>query len=236
MARLGARCILATLFAYLILSDPSREIVLQGWHFFDRFTPFHVLWIIWVGGMVMQLFPLGRFTALGSHKVFERRFRPAGEGYSPRELKKHMAGVTLRAYLGVFLTWTALAAILFWGKARGLLRDADLFLISLSFFIFDLVCVLIWCPFRLLLGNRCCTTCRIFNWDHLMMFTPMLPVRGFYALSLIALAAAVWIAWELCALRHPERFWVRSNAALRCENCTDKLCIQYCEKSLFGGK
>ena len=25
-------------------------------------------------------------------------------------------------------------------------------------------------------------------------------------------------------ISHPERFWNGSNAAIRCENCTDKLC------------
>lgn len=29
---------------------------------------------------------------------------------------------------------------------------------------------------------------------------------------------------------HPERFWEHSNEALRCSNCTDKLCTQYCQK------
>ena len=31
-------------------------------------------------------------------------------------------------------------------------------------------------------------------------------------------------------LMHPERFWERTNAALRCASCTDKLCTQYCPK------
>ncbi len=47
-------------------------------------------------------------------------------------------------------------------------------------------------------GNKCCTTCRIFNWDHLMMFTPMLFVKGFSSYSLILVAISVFAAWEIC--------------------------------------
>jgi len=94
----------------------------------------------------------------------------------------------------------------------------------------DLICVLIWCPFRLIMKTRCCTTCRIFNWDHLMMFTPMLFVKSFFAASLLAMAIAVWAVWELCVAIYPERFWEGSNDALKCANCTDKLCTQYCRR------
>ena len=33
-----------------------------------------------------------------------------------------------------------------------------------------------------------------------------------------------------CVLIYPERFWEKSNAALKCAECTDKLCTQYCQK------
>ena len=80
------------------------------------------------------------------------------------------------------------------------------------------------------LKNKCCTTCRIFNWDHLMMFSPIIFMGGFYAVSLVTLALLAWLVWELCIMIYPERFWDRSNAALKCSECTDKLCTQYCRK------
>ena len=112
----------------------------------------------------------------------------------------------------------------------GVLGPAELFLISAAFYVCDLICVLIWCPFRLLMHTRCCTTCRIFNWDHLMMFTPMIFMGGFYAVSLLSLAFLAWLVWEVCIMMYPERFWDKSNAALKCSECTDKLCTQYCQK------
>lgn len=63
-----------------------------------------------------------------------------------------------------------------------------------------------------------------------MMFTPMLFVKGFFSLSLLAMSIVVWCAWELCVLIYPERFWEKSNIALKCSECTDKLCTQYCQK------
>ena len=53
---------------------------------------------------------------------------------------------------------------------------------------------------------------------------------GFYGLSLAVTATLAFLLWEWMLLRHPERFWERTNAALRCASCTDKLCTQYCRK------
>ena len=105
------------------------------------------------------------------------------------------------------------------------------YLITSLFFIGDIVCVLFWCPFRVIfMKNRCCTTCRIFNWDHLMMFSPMLFIRGFYTWSLIVVAIGVFVLWEILIYLHPERFWEKSNVNLKCSECTDKLCIRNCKE------
>ena len=112
----------------------------------------------------------------------------------------------------------------------GVVNKTGLFLISVVFYVCDLICVLIWCPFRLLMKTRCCTTCRIFNWDHLMMFSPLFFLGGFYGLSLAATATLAFLLWEWMLLRHPERFWEKTNGALSCASCTDKLCTQYCRK------
>ena len=43
--------------------------------------------------------------------------------------------------------------------------------------------------------------------DHLMMFSPLIFVGGFYAGSLVLMAAIAWLVWELCVMMYPERFW-----------------------------
>ena len=63
-----------------------------------------------------------------------------------------------------------------------------------------------------------------------MMFLPIVTVNSFYSWTLVIFAVVIWIVWELCVIIYPERFWENSNMALRCSECTDKLCTQYCRK------
>lgn len=103
-------------------------------------------------------------------------------------------------------------------------------MISVLFYVCDLICVLIWCPFRLIMKNPL-----LHNLPHLQL-GPSHDVLaaylhgGFYAVSLVVMAIAAWLVWELCVMMYPERFWDRANAALKCSECTDKLCTQYCHK------
>ena len=166
---------------------------------------------------------------MGSQKLFKEHFRPITEKINYQALRKYVISTTKSAYK-VFIIWTLLLAVIGVLYYTNVLDDAFLFMISVAFYVCDLICVLIWCPFRLIMKNRCCTTCRIFNWDHLMMFTPMLFVTGFYSFSLLLMAVAVWLVWELCVMMYPERFWEQTNEALKCSQCTDKLCTQYCQK------
>ena len=97
--------------------------------------------------------------------------------------------------------------------------------ISAGFYLSDVICVLFWCPFRVyFMKNRCCTTCRIFNWDHLMMFSPFIFIPGFFTWTLAGMAIIIFVAWGITFFLHPERFWDESNDALMCRNCTDELC------------
>ena len=179
--------------------------------------------------MIQQIIPIKNKLPLGSMKLFSDRFKPIRDKINYEALRDYISTTTKAAYK-VLLLWCGLIAaigILYW---TGVIGKMGLFMISVCFYVCDLICVLIWCPFRLLMKTRCCTTCRIFNWDHLMMFSPMIFMGGFYAVSLVTLALLAWLVWELCIMIYPERFWDRSNAALKCSECTDKLCTHYCQK------
>ena len=227
--RLVARCVILLLAFVLYFTGFEKHDILQGFAFFKKFSWLHVLWVIWMLDMLFQLLPIRHHIPLGSQKLFKFRFKPIREKINREALRNYIRSTTISAYK-VMILWCLLISAIGVLYYSGILNAAGLFLISTLFYVCDLICVLFWCPFRLLLKNRCCTTCRIFNWDHLMMFTPMLFVCGFYAYSLIALSLVVWVAWELSVVLHPERFWFMSNETLRCENCTDKLCTQYCQK------
>lgn len=229
MLRFGGRCAVLLICLILCFTASSPFDVLNGMNFFTTPSVLHLLWLIWVGDMVLQLIPAKKNIALGSKKLFGQYFTPAQVKQDLMALRRYIVATTKTAYK-ILILWGLLLAILGWLYFRGLIGNIGLFMVSVLFYVCDLICVLFWCPFRLMLKNRCCTTCRIFNWDHIMMFTPMMFVCGFYAYSLIFLALVVWVAWEMSVILHPERFWFMSNETLRCENCTDKLCTQYCQK------
>ena len=229
IVRLILRCFILAACILLFIFHPTEFGILESGNFFSRPSVFHLLWGVWVVDMFMQLVPVKNKVPLGSQKLFRQRFRPIREKINHQALRQYIISTTKAAYK-VMLLWIALLTVIGILYYNEIIDDIVLFLISAAFYVCDLICVLIWCPFRLILKNRCCTTCRIFNWDHLMMFTPMIFINGFYSRSLLILSFVVWFIWELFVLMYPERFWEHSNEALRCSECTDKLCTQYCQK------
>lgn len=232
-ARLVGRCIIFILCIWAWLVKPDIYFVLNGMNFFETLSPLHLLWAIWVVDMFLQIVPIKNKVPVGSQKLFANHFRPIRDKINHEALRSYIVATTKAAYK-VFILWCLLIVgiglLYYWG----IIDKIALFMISVLFYVCDLICVLIWCPFRLIMKNRCCTTCRIFNWDHLMMFSPLIFTNGFFTVSLVMMSVAAWLVWELCVMMYPERFWDHSNAALQCSECMDKLCTQYCQKLRNG--
>lgn len=232
-ARLVGRCIIFILCIWAWLVKPDIYFVLNGMNFFKTLSPLHLLWAIWVVDMFLQIVPIKNKVPIGSQKLFANHFRPIRDKINHEALRSYIVATTKAAYK-VFILWCLLIVgiglLYYWG----IIDKIALFMISVLFYVCDLICVLIWCPFRLIMKNRCCTTCRIFNWDHLMMFSPLIFTNGFFTRSLLIMSVIAWLVWELCVMMYPERFWDHSNAALQCAECTDKLCTQYCQKLRNG--
>ncbi len=228
-ARLIGRIVVLGLCVALWFVYPQSYDILQGMNFFRTLSPFHLLWGIWVFDMILQLIPTKSRLSLGSQKLFVFRFRPVREKINKQALKNHIQTATKAAYK-VMILWVLLLAALATLYYTHVIGKPMLFLFSVAFYVCDLICVLIWCPFRLIMKNKCCTTCRIFNWDHFMMFSPLLFMGGFFGLTLAGISIVCFMYWELCVLLYPERFLEITNASLQCSECTDKLCTQYCQK------
>lgn len=132
--------------------------------------------------------------------------------------------VVFNVVVGLALSWLGLIG------EDAAFEEQALIVWVLFYFLFDMICVVLWCPIQLLvMRNRCCTTCQIFNWDAIMTVTPLLLVAtdlscAWFAWPLLALASVILLRWELAFARHPERFDERTNASLSCVNCKDKLC------------
>ena len=227
--RLICRSAIFVLCLLLCFVAPQMFEILESDRFFAGFSPFHILWLIWMVDMVQQIIPVKNKVALGSQKLFANRFRPIREKINYEALKAYIVTTTKSAYK-VMLLWGVLIAGIGTLYYTHVIDKRWLFVISVCFYVCDLICVLVWCPFRLIMKNKCCTTCRIFNWDHLMMFSPLIFAGGFYAISLVVMALLAWLIWELCVMIYPERFWEITNLSLKCCECTDKLCTQYCQK------
>ena len=208
---------------------PNFYDILNGMNFFNGFHILHLLWLIWIFDMILQIIPIKNKVALGSQKLFANRLQPTRGKINYKKLKNYIKNTTASAYK-VFIIWGLLIVVIGVLYYFNIINKIWLFMISVFFYVCDLICVLIWCPFRLIMKNKCCTTCRIFNWDHLMMFSPLIFSGGFFAISLVVMSLLAWVIWELCILIYPERFSEMTNVALRCSKCTDKLCTQYCKK------
>lgn len=223
MARFIGRILILAAAVLLYIFYPTRFSVLDGMNFFREFSFLHLLWLLWMVDMILQLIPSRRYLALGSQKHLACHFQST-QLPDPAVLRAFVNSSD-RGALKVFVIWFVLTVILGTLYITDIFSASILLLISVLFFLCDLICVLFWCPFRVfLMKNRCCTTCRIFNWDHLMMFSFLVFVPGFYTLSLFFVSVVVFAVWEIRFHCHPERFWDRTNRALRCVSCTDKLC------------
>lgn len=224
------RCIVLLFCIGLGVLRPQEFDILQD--FTGRFSILHALWFVWMVDMVLQVVYVKGHVPLGSQKLFLQRYVPVKGGFDGHLLREYIRKRTRAAYQ-VFIIYGLGIAVLGLLKKMGILNDAWLLVICAAFYVCDLICVLFWCPFRILMKTRCCTECRIFNWDHLMMFSPLLFVDGFYAKSLLWMAIGVFLLWEYRIMAYPERFWEGANEALKCSNCTDKLCSQYCNKKRY---
>lgn len=229
MIRLVGRIIVFVLCFVICIVKPEYFNILNGMNFFKEFSVLHILWLVWVFDILLQILPIKSKIALGSQKLFALRFVPARKNIKKEDLLNHIASISKSAYI-VMVLWIALIAVIGVLYYQNIIDKMILFMISVTFYVCDLICVLIWCPFRFIMKNKCCTTCRIFNWDHLMMFSPMIFILSFYSTSLVVLSFIAFFVWEICILLYPQRFSEMTNDALKCSECTDKLCTQYCQK------
>lgn len=193
----------------------------------DHWIGVDVFWWILLVDLLWRFIP-GKFHHMGQQKYLKRHFVPtkqyvANGGLNEKE-RQDIRIMNRRAIvaLGVFYLINALWLVFY---ILGIFRPQELFGLMLIYFVCDMICVLFFCPFRLLfLHHRCCTVCRIYNWDSVMLVTPLLLVPSLYSWTLGVIAIVYTILWEVACYRHPERFYSSSNASLRCSECTHGIC------------
>lgn len=209
---------------YVWVYEKNLFNTLYDFDYFGKITIIHVFWIVWIFQIIVHFFPVKNYISIGSQKYFSSKYRRTQKNVDDT-LIIYIKSITKIAYK-ILLFWICLIFTIGFLYYIKIFNAISLFMITALFRVLDLVCVLFWCPFRLIMKNRCCTTCRIFNWDHIMTFSPLIFIGSFFAYSLCILSLMEWIIWELSVLKHPERFYEKTNKALKCSECTDQLCNQ----------
>ncbi len=210
----------AVFILYIMNRDTFTDIIT---HFvWERITVLHVLWGIFMCIMIFHLLPNNRLT-MALRRAKEEVFCPV-EGYKEVHVLKYTQKANIKAWQ-VMLVWLSFNAVFGALYLFGVIQEADLLMLTVFYYLSDYICIMLFCPFQtFIMGNKCCINCRIYDWGHFMMFTPMLFIKNFYSWSLFFTSLVVLIHWEVQYAKHPERFWEGSNASLQCENCTEKLC------------
>ena len=176
-------------------------------------------WLLLMVEMILRFFP-SRTESMGCQRQFPQNYDPTG--LPPLKPKNQT-----RAVIGIVLAWFALNGTIGALYFAGIIDEFILLLVSLAYSVCDMICILLFCPFQVwFLKNKCCTTCRIYNWDFAMMFTPLVFLPGISTWSLLAVSLALLLRWEITYRRHPERFNECSNKSLHCANCKEHLCNQ----------
>lgn len=222
-ARLIFRAVVFTII--LLVYIFRRELLYEAINFklFDNFIMIHLLWFILMTAMLRNLFPKVQISISGLKRRGDYYKEPE-EGYDRLEMLNHVQKMNIGAWK-VMLGWLTLNAVFAVFYLAGMIGEAELLMLTVFYYLSDTVCMVLFCPFqKFFMGNRCCVDCRIFDWGYFMMYTPMLFIKSFFSWSLFFVACIIVIRWEITYARHPERFWEGSNAAIRCKNCTDRLC------------
>lgn len=175
-----------------------------------------VMGIAYVAEMILRFFP-SKLESPGCQKIFKKGYEPTGKEYGKPNTRK--------STLAVAAAWIALNGVIGVLYFCKILDSGILILVSLAYAVCDLICILFFCPFQTwFMKNKCCTTCRIYNWDFAMMCTPLVFIARPFSWTLVGLSLLLLIYWEITLRIHPERFSESTNAKLNCANCTEKLC------------
>ena len=189
-------------------------------------TVIYVTWLVFVVEMIARFFP-SKYESPGCQKQFARNYIKSGS--------TEIVIADNNSTVLIALIWIVFNGIFGALNMAGVLDDGVMVLLCSVYSICDIICILFFCPFQTwFMKNKCCSTCRIYNWDYARMFTPLFFIRKTYTWSLLALSVALLVRWEITFYLHPERFSEKTNDYLRCANCTEKLCAHKTQlKSLW---
>ena len=221
------------LFVLAIVFYVLKQLKIVQRDLVENWAVFLVVGVVLFVEMVFRFFP-SKLESMGCQKQFKRNFKSTGTDAKP----VNQSGKTTALVAAVWIGGNAVIGVLhILGSLKVIPNFVDegvLLLISLFYAVSDMICILFFCPFQtFFMKNKCCTSCRIYNWDYPMMFTPFVflwnvtaenIVFFIFAKSLLFFSLLLLIRWEVTFRVHPEWFSEKTNASLACANCQEKLC------------
>jgi hypothetical protein len=183
-----------------------------------------IIFAVFVVEMILRFFP-SKLESPGCQKQFKRNYIKSG--------KTEIDIQDNNAVMLVALIWIAFNFIFGALYMLKILDDGIMLLLACAYSVCDMICILFFCPFQTwFMKNKCCSACRIYNWDYAMMFTSLIFIKNVYAWTLLGMSIILLARWEITFYIHPERFAESTNDYLKCANCTEKLCTH--KKQLHG--
>ena len=156
--------LLAGYINYRIRSGKNLTVSLE-----ERPAIVMITWAVFALEMLLRFFP-SRFESPGCQKQFKSNYIKSGN--------TQIAIPDNNGTMMVALIWIVFNGIFGALHMAGILDDGIMILLCACYSVCDMICILFFCPFQSwLLKNKCCSACRIYNWDYAMMFTPLFFVR-----------------------------------------------------------
>lgn len=209
--------LIATLAVYIYVRVTDTATSFVNLDSTPVFVVLCIVWGIFVVEMLLRFFP-SSLESMGCQKQFKKNYVPTGD---PVPTKPHPWYITFI----IAVLWLALNAIFGILYYTHVIDATVLLIISLAFSVCDMICILFFCPFQTwFMKNKCCGSCRIYNWDFAMMFTPLVFIPSFFTWSLLGMALLLLLFWEIYVHARPKHFSENTNACLSCNMCNEKLC------------
>lgn len=170
--------------------------------------------------VILTLLCVGR--PVGARKHLKKEFIKAE--VSPNiNIQEIMSAQTKQAFK-IVLLWVLFLVCEGIVNGLNLLNEQLIVLVVIGLRILSNLFVLVWCPFGVIMHNKCCTECRIFNWDELMVNSPMIFIPNIFSIFALLLSLFIFIQWEWTIAKHPERFISEINKSIDCKCSACTLC------------
>jgi len=226
-----ARAALVVFLGIACIVNKDWLINVLEWAIIWKIRVYHILWAALMFELIVAFVPKwNKYICCG--KIFKRHYRE-NEGYDREKVRQYTLSSN-KAALIVLFVWMAILGIVAYLYFTRVIGKIHVFAITAAAYLCDTICVNIWCPFRVfIVKNKCCNSCRIYNWGQCMLYSALILIPSFWTYSLLAVALAMLVQWEIQHALYPERFSEISNLNLRCANCVDKCKTRFrnCEKT-----